>query len=89
MIETACNDFDYGEIRITPNIQDRINAMHRRHAENRADRCTRIAMDASREKIRAQVEAERYRRANIALLQQLHAATGWPRRAMLPMPEVG
>lgn len=87
MIETAGNtDFDFGSIRITPNVQDRINEMRRRQAEERADRSSRIAMEARRDKMHAQAEAERYRLANANLLCQLHAAMGWPRRAMLPAP---
>lgn len=87
-IETSSNEYDFGQIRISPNIQDRINQMHRQRAEEQAERQSRIAMGAHREKMRAQAEAERYRMANVALLGQLHAAMGWPKRLMLPAPEV-
>lgn len=82
------NDFDYGGIRITPNIQDRINQMHLRRAEDRAARHEQIAIESHREKVRAMIEVDQYRKANAALLCQIHAAMGWPVRVMLPAPEV-
>lgn len=85
MVDFQSNN-DFGDIRITPNIQDRINEMRRRKAEERADRNERIAMEAHRATRCAQAEANRCREANIALLCQLHAALGWPRRTLLPAP---
>lgn len=87
MIETAGKSpFDFGEIRITPNVQDRINEMRRRQAEESADRNRRIAMEARRAQTIAQAEAMRLRQANIQLLGQLHTAMGWPVRIQLPAP---
>lgn len=80
-------EYDYGQIRITPNIQDRVNAHKLAKAEEQASRQRQIAMDAHRAKIRAQAEVAQYRKANVALLQQIHATLGWPARAMLPPPE--
>ena len=86
MFETSHNEFDYGQIRITPNIADRVNAHKLAKAEEQADRQRRIAMEAHRAMVRAQVEAARYQRANVELLGQINAALGWPKRAMLPAP---
>lgn len=52
-IETSSNEYDYGQIRINPIIQDRVNEMHRRRAEENAERQQRIAMDANRAKMLA------------------------------------
>ena len=86
MFDAKCNEFDYGEIRITPNIADRVNEMHRRRAEEQASRNKQIATEAYKEKMQAISEAAQYRKANAELLCQLHAAMGWPNRAMLPAP---
>ena len=80
-------EYDYGQIRITPNIQDRINTLRRRRAEEQASRQRQIAIEAQREKIHALAEVAQYRKANAKLLCHLHAAMGWPIRAMLPPPE--
>ena len=86
MFDANCNEFDYGEIRIIPNIADRINEMRRRRAEEQASRQRQIAIEAQREKIHALAEVAQYRKANAKLLCQLHAAMGWPHRVMLPVP---
>lgn len=87
MIDTAGKTtFDCGDIRITPNVQDRVNEMKRRQAEESADRHRRIAMEAMRAETVAQVEAQRLRQANTSLLVQLHAVLGWPNRLLLPAP---
>ena len=86
MINVNCNEFDYGGIRIVPNIADRVNAHKLAKAEEQASRQKQIAREAYREKMSAVSETAQYRKANAELLCQLHAAMGWPNRAMLPVP---
>lgn len=79
-------EFDYGNIRITPNIQDRVNEMKRRRAEEDADRQQRIALTAHQLMKSAHQERDRLAKANSELQLMLHAAMGWPVRVMLPAP---
>lgn len=79
-------DYDYGHIRITPNIQDRMNEMHRKRAEERAERAERIAIEARNAMMRMRAECAQKDSANNELQTMLHAAMGWPKRTMLPAP---
>lgn len=78
--------YDFDSIAINPSIQTRIDRMRRRQAEERADRDAALAMEAVRGKNKAIAEAEMLKKSNQTLMQQLHAAMGWPVRLMLPVP---
>ena len=86
-IDTSSCDFDLGEIRINPTIQDRINWMHRQRAEEKAERNERIAIESRKALNRMASENEMLKAALRDMTARWVEAIGWPSRAMLPAPE--
>lgn len=79
---------EFDHIVVNPTIQHRVDRMRRRQAEERANRDAAIAIEAVQDRHKYRAENMRLKAANTTLLQQVHAALGWPRRLMLPAPEV-
>ena len=81
-------DSDYGQIRIIPNVSDKVNRMKLRQAEERADNNLQIAVEATQENSRLRIELLRLTRANQELLVRMHKMSAGCLLLMLPATEV-
>lgn len=79
---------DYGHIRITPTVADRVNRHRRAKAEREAESNLSVALQTIRENAELRAELVRTRAATGKVMAEVWAAAGYPRRLALPVPEV-
>lgn len=89
MLITESNPGDYGEIRITPNIQDRVNQHKRMAAEREADENLKIALQAIQENAQLRAENARLQAANQRLLRESRAMFAGARLLVPALPAPG
>lgn len=77
---------DYGEIRITPNIADRVNRHKRLKAEREAERNLTVALETIRENAELRAELARVKAASGRVMCEAWAVAGYPRRPALAAP---
>jgi len=87
-METAISfEQDFGQVRINPTIQDRVNEMKIRHAEARADRNAKMLLEATLEVSRLHGELTRVKNMLKHVNELRLKETCFPRLLMLPAPE--
>ena len=71
---------DYGQIRITPNIADRVNRHKRMKAEQDAEYHLSVALQTIKENAELRAELARTREAYSQVMTEAHAVAGFPQR---------
>lgn len=77
---------DYGHIRITPTVADRVNRHRRAKAEREAESHLSVALQTIRENAELRAELSRVKAASGQVMAEAWAVAGYPKRAMLPAP---
>ena len=79
---------DYGEIRITPNIADRVNLHKRLKAEREAEHNLAVALQTIRENAELRAELARVKAASSRVMCDAWAVAGYPQRLAIAAPVV-
>ena len=74
---------DFGQIRITPNIADRVNRHKRVKAEQDAEHYLSVALQTIQDNAELRAELARMRAAYGRVMTAAHAGAGYPRRLMI------
>jgi len=79
---------DYGHIRITPTVADRVNRHRRVKAEREAESHLSVALRAIRENAELRAELAQVKAAAGQVMSEAWAVAGYPHRLALPAPGV-